>query len=190
AAGGVAPRGVSARSIRVGLDGVARVSDFGAAEADVRAMGVVLWEALTGVRLREGGEACAALDDVSASPVVDPRTHVKELPAAVVEVVMRALAPAPESRHPSAEAMAEALTEAARAARLGLDRREIARAVSALTVSRTREAVGEASGIADPTPTVVTDTTARARPRLAVRLLPVVVLAAVAALTMAIPLLR
>lgn len=79
--------------------------------ADVYAMGVVAWEALTGRFLVD-----ADTDDAVARRILDhdfvaPSTHVPALPRALDAAVMRALARAPEMRFASALEMALALEE-------------------------------------------------------------------------------
>ena len=79
--------------------------------ADVYAMGVVVWEALTGRFLVE-----ADTDDAVARRILDhdfvaPSAYVPALPRALDAAVMRALARAPEMRFASALEMALALEE-------------------------------------------------------------------------------
>lgn len=133
----VVHRDVCPRNILVGFDGVAKLADFGIARAgavlagrdlghgrgkrryaspeirggspatarsDLYAAAVVLWEALTG-----------ATHDADRGPA-DPRQLAPAVPAALAEVVLRGLAPAPELRFTGADAMADAIEAAALAA--------------------------------------------------------------------------
>lgn len=100
--------------------------------ADVFAMGVVLWEALTGARLFKGRDVVETLERVRGAPITDPRTHAPELPAPIAVVVMRALERDAAARHASAEAMADALASAAHEAGVVVDRRNVARTVNAV----------------------------------------------------------
>ncbi len=76
---------------------------------DVFAMGVVLWELLTGERLWKGQTDAEVLLAVSACQVEPPRKAGVEVPAGLEAVVMKALSAAPDDRHPTAEAFAQAL---------------------------------------------------------------------------------
>ena len=140
---GIVHRDVSPQNVMVGLDGIARVLDFGVAKAagrsqvtrdgqikgklaymppeqirggavdrrsDVYGAGVVLWEALTSRRLFDGESDAVILYKVTnAAPLPPPSTVVAGIPAALDAVVMRALAPDPDLRFPTARAMAEAI---------------------------------------------------------------------------------
>jgi len=83
---------------------------------DVWAVGVMAWELLSGLRMHEGLNDYALLLKVSRDP--PPRLrHVRpDLPRALDEVIAGALAMRPADRFPTAEAFAEALSEAARRA--------------------------------------------------------------------------
>jgi len=132
---GIVHRDVSPQNILIGVDGVARILDFGVAKAvssfhttrqgqikgklaymapeqqtkhpidrraDVYAMGVVVWEMLTGRRLFG-----ASGDGV----VLPPSRIVKEVPAAIDAAVMKALALEPEARFATARDFAIALEQ-------------------------------------------------------------------------------
>lgn len=137
-------RDVSPQNILVGVDGVARVVDFGVAKArnrlrttrdgsirgklaymspeqlegrvsrrtDVYAIGVVLWEALTGERLFAGVDEAETMSKVLHSPVDAPSAHAPAVSAALDGIVMRALSRDPEQRYATAREMAIAIESA------------------------------------------------------------------------------
>jgi hypothetical protein len=79
--------------------------------ADVYGLGVTLYEALTGMdpfRRAVDFDSLKAAQSADAPP---PSHHRPELTAAVDTVVMRAMAPRPEDRYPSAADFARALVE-------------------------------------------------------------------------------
>jgi serine/threonine-protein kinase len=82
--------------------------------ADLYSVGVLLFRMLTG-QLPFTGSPDAILAQQRMGFVPDPRTVAPEhdIPEAVAEVCTRALAPRPDDRYPSAEALAQALLEAA-----------------------------------------------------------------------------
>ncbi len=84
--------------------------------SDVYSAGVVLWELLVGARLFKGDNDATVALSAAAGPQQSPRQLVPEVPEAVDEVVMRALARAPEDRYPTAAAFSDALEDAVAAA--------------------------------------------------------------------------
>ena len=80
--------------------------------ADVFAVGVVLWEALTGRRLFSGETPAAAVQNLLHGEIEPPSRLVPDLPPAIDQVVLRALARDPGERFESARAMAEVLEQA------------------------------------------------------------------------------
>jgi serine/threonine protein kinase len=139
---GIVHRDVSPQNILVGVDGVARVIDFGVAKAtgrlqttrpgvlkgkmaymapeqlssgeisrrvDVYAMGVVLWELLTGKRLFAGESDEQLVVRILVGAKEPPSRRAPEVPADLDAIVMRALSKSPEDRFGSAREMADAL---------------------------------------------------------------------------------
>ncbi len=134
-------RDVSPQNVLVGIDGVARVLDFGIAKAsgragntregevkgklgymapeqfqagvsiasDIYGAGVCLWEALTGQRLFHGDNESSVLAKVLAGIVERPSKRIPDLPPALDEITLRALARDPTIRFLSAREMAGAL---------------------------------------------------------------------------------
>jgi serine/threonine-protein kinase len=82
------------------------------ARADIYTAGVILYEMLAGRRPCEGETQGQVLWAIWNAPITPPRAHRRDLPPAVEQVVMRALARERDDRFPSAEAMRLALLEA------------------------------------------------------------------------------
>lgn len=80
--------------------------------ADVFAVGVVLWELLAGRRLFSSDNPGASVQKLLHGEIEAPSRLVPELPSALEEVVLKALARLPAERFQSARAMAEALEQA------------------------------------------------------------------------------
>jgi serine/threonine-protein kinase len=74
--------------------------------ADVYALGIVLYEMLTGRRPFEGESATAVALARLTVPVVPPRELVPSIPASLEAIVLTALARDPADRYPEAGAMA------------------------------------------------------------------------------------
>jgi serine/threonine protein kinase len=82
------------------------------AAADIYAMGVITYEMLTGVRPFDAADRLTLLNQVLTVRPVKPTERRQALPAAVDEVLLRALEKEPAERWPSMEAFAEAFDQA------------------------------------------------------------------------------
>ena len=178
-------RDVTPANILIGIDGLARITDFGVAKSaarmnttregvikgklaylapeqleggavdqrlDVFAMGIVLWETLTGLRLFQGDSESETLARVRERPVPAPSLLVETLPVGLDAVVLKALERDREKRYQSAAEFAEALES------VGItpaSTRAVAKYVRSMTegtLARRREAIRTA---ADAAKTVV-----------------------------------
>lgn len=186
-------RDVSPQNVLVGVDGHARVIDFGIAKAvgrlrttekgageirgklaylapeqimgekldqraDLYSAAIVLWELLAARRMVEQADAVDAVAErVSGKPPPPPSRFNPDVPRALDEIVMRALAREPSARWPTARAMAIALEQCvapatasqvgAWVARLaGPNLAELARKIAAIESEATSERL---SGVLD-----------------------------------------
>ena len=94
------------------------------ARSDVYSAGVVLWEALTGVRLHQGKHDAAVLASIMKGTLPRPSEVRPNVPSSIDEVCMRALAKDRDQRLLSAAAMASALQAAADAAEVTIASRQ------------------------------------------------------------------
>ena len=76
---------------------------------DVYAAGVILWEALAGRRLFDALDEPALFSAILEKPIAPPSTLNSEVPAALDDVTMRALARDPGQRYATAREMAMAI---------------------------------------------------------------------------------
>lgn len=83
------------------------------ARSDVFALGIVLWELLTGQRLFDGDNEFVAMNRIVNHDAPAVRETNPEVPTAVADVVHRALSRNPSDRWPDAKSMARALEDAA-----------------------------------------------------------------------------
>jgi len=158
-------RDVSPHNILVGLDGVAKITDFGIAKAvnnssldgvasgakgklaymapeqlrgeivdrraDLFAVGVILWELLTGERMSNPGVSALAGDAIKHPNDVRAEAH-----RGLGDIAMRALKLARDDRYATAEEMADAVERTAHASNLVLSSKSVAAWVDELARDR------------------------------------------------------
>lgn len=79
--------------------------------ADVFALGILLYEAVTLTRLFDEPTDAATLVKIRQAEVPDPRTRNPSIPVALVQIVMKALAKNPDARFATAQQLADGLNE-------------------------------------------------------------------------------
>src|SRR5689334_5044622 len=82
--------------------------------ADIFALGVVLYELVSGRRLFKRANALATMKAITAEPIVPPSRLSKTCPPALERIAMRALKRAPDERHATAAEMRRELVAALR----------------------------------------------------------------------------
>ncbi len=87
------------------------------ARSDVFALGVVLYEALTGAAPFRGDDLAAVLYQIAHTDPASLRARAPSVTPALAAVVTRALTKSPDARYPTARALANALAEAVVASR-------------------------------------------------------------------------
>jgi eukaryotic-like serine/threonine-protein kinase len=145
----VVHRDVSPQNVLVGVDGVARMIDFGVAKAsgrmvttrdgslkgklaymapeqfrreeptpkvDIYAAAIVFWEMLTGRRLFASDNDAGTVEQILYGEYRSPREIVPTLPAALDDVLRRALSRNPSDRFDTARDMATAIERVVRGA--------------------------------------------------------------------------
>jgi len=93
--------------------------------SDVYAVGVLLWEMLTGQRLHHGDSEIAIIHRIAREEAPSPRALRPDVPDDLERIVARALARGPAQRHPSAHALQAELEEHARQHRLATSARTV-----------------------------------------------------------------
>jgi serine/threonine-protein kinase len=112
--------------------------------ADVFAMGIVLWEALTQKRLFKGEGEAETLNRVLFEPIPAPTTAKADIPKEVEAVCMKALERDPAARWATCMDFADALEKAARNANVLASNRDVAQhilAVIGTDISQQRDAL-------------------------------------------------
>lgn len=80
---------------------------------DIYALGLILYEMLTGRRPMAGDDIHEILTNIFFTPVTPPRSLRGDIPEPLEAVILKAMSRDPGDRYPSARAMAEALCPAA-----------------------------------------------------------------------------
>ncbi len=117
---------------------------------DIFAIGVVLWEMLTGERLFKRRIENDTIDALLTQPIPSVRSKVPSIPEEIDEVVSQALVRDPAHRFGSARAMAVALESAARGTYLFADSHEVGgwvRGTFARALETRREAIRQAASM-------------------------------------------
>jgi serine/threonine-protein kinase len=107
--------------------------------ADLFAVGVMLWEALTGRRMWKGENEVALLHARLLQPVVSPRAVVPSIPEELERIALRALADNPAHRYSTAAEMYGELDSYLRDIRGHVDVREVGAYVSQLFMEEREE---------------------------------------------------
>lgn len=81
--------------------------------SDIFSLGVVLWEMCTGRRLFKRPSNLEMMQAITRGEIIPPSTYNEAVPAALDQVVLKALTTSPEERWESAAAMRKALMECA-----------------------------------------------------------------------------
>ncbi|MGB1013822.1 MAG: serine/threonine-protein kinase, partial [Nannocystaceae bacterium] len=87
--------------------------------SDIYTLGIILWELTTHSRLYRGAQY-DVLEAIATKPAPPPSSVDPEYPKGLEAVIMRALAPNPDDRYPTAEALQVALEDFASEQRISL----------------------------------------------------------------------
>lgn len=82
------------------------------ARSDIFSLGIVLYEAVAGVRAFPGSDLAAVLYDIAHVEPPSPREHNAAVTPALIAVIRQAMSKQPDARYASAHALAQALTRA------------------------------------------------------------------------------
>ncbi len=91
--------------------------------SDIFAIGVLLYELITGRRLYDGVDSAETLRLAKTAAFLPPTSYRPDLPRELETIVLRAMARKPEARFATADAMRDALVGWLRAQEVGLGRR-------------------------------------------------------------------
>jgi serine/threonine-protein kinase len=86
-------------------------ADTSDARSDVFALGVILYEVLTGVRPFRGDSAVEIIDAVAKAEPPNPRRLVRQVPRELAAICMKAIAKDPAARYPTAREFAADLRD-------------------------------------------------------------------------------
>ena len=117
------------------------------ARVDIFALGVVLWEALTGRRLFRARNDYETLVNVQEREIPPPSTLRPEIPAALDQVALKALQRDPDRRYQRAGEMAEQI--GAYLDEVSLGRNAVSKLLDELFGEDSREVDAELTGLAD-----------------------------------------
>jgi tRNA A-37 threonylcarbamoyl transferase component Bud32 len=133
--------------------------------ADVFAMGIVLYLVTTGKHPFRGKDAMETMQNVCQRPPIPPSSLVRDYPAKLAPIVMRALAKEPGKRWPTAHEMLAALEDAVPGCLEASFERDVANYLGGLFGDRAaqrRAALSEAQDRADRMPDLGTGSTQHA----------------------------
>ena len=115
--------------------------------SDIFAMGIVAWEMLAGRKLFASKSELQTMQAIVQGNIADLRQFRTDVPAPIIHAIERALAVDPDSRYETALEMRRALSEAAHASGIKVDRDRSALLVKTLlgeVLEQRRESVGAA----------------------------------------------
>jgi len=132
--------------------------------SDLYALGVILWEVLTG-RPIHGGLGGEALLDIVRSGYVEPPTTYRELPAELEAIVMKALEPRKEDRYATGRELASAISRALLVKQELIDASSLEATITQMVTreitrpgsDRPDDAAGSAPEVAEPISVVAAD---------------------------------
>jgi serine/threonine-protein kinase len=108
--------------------------------ADIFAVGVILWRAITGRRLWKGLSDLDVLQRISAGAIPSPLEFNPQAPPALVKICAKCLAIDPDDRYQTAAELQEALDEFTRTLPEKVGRRDLARLMNEMFADRRAQA--------------------------------------------------